>query len=252
MIMSKQDASTVSPKLHGVTNLYEWRRAWEEHVNSLAYLNDLVIQHYHRGLTDCENHKASVLDRYKSANAKKLKKLRREIERLLCTHLQETIELRDSANIIGYLENVPYHEKLARIMSLEDAEPHKLRAAEACSYRKRKINLAGNRLASREHDSVYESDWVVQVVAGSVDVTLFHINSVAEVFEKVEEENLRERYRQLALGGVLISRAQLVVENRVREICITTLKTPKKLGLRRTNHKRFKSRREPQVPIEIA
>lgn len=65
-IMSYESDPTVTPKLHGISNLYEWRQAWEEHINSLAKLIDPIIKHYHCGLTDCERHKASVFDRYKT------------------------------------------------------------------------------------------------------------------------------------------------------------------------------------------
>lgn len=115
-------------------------------------------------------------------NVNQFKKLRVLLEYFLCEELVKSIELHDPFDIIGKFETVPYVVRIKRLMLLQDEVPHKLKAAEAVSFRIRKIILADDYKATREHDCVYEPDWLVKVVAESVDVTAFNKFSVAKLF----------------------------------------------------------------------
>lgn len=240
----------MTPKLHGITNFYEWRCAWEQYIDSLAKLIDPIIKHYHLKLINFEKHKVSVFERYKEVDPKMLKRLGSDIDYLLQGELQKTIRLHNSQHIIGPMIVGSYLETIDKIMLLEELVPNELKAAEAYSFRKRKVILADSLSACREHDAVYEPDWVVEVVARSVDVTKFLPSSVAELFNKIESRNLRERYRQLAKDNVRISKGQRVIEETVREICLRTLNIPEKPGFKRNKNKRNEGRNNKRARYE--
>lgn len=185
-------------------------------------------------------------------NVKQFKKLKVDLEYFLCQELVKSIEPHDPFDIIGKFEMGPYVVRIERLMLLQDEVPHELKAAEAYSYRRRKIILADNYKATRKHDAVYEPDWLVRVVAESVDVTAFNTYSVAEVFKILEEQNFRQRYDKLAKKNFRISDEQFVIEDKVREFCMTSLRTPDKPGFQRNNNKRFKGNDHNKKELQVS
>ncbi|PVH18428.1 uncharacterized protein CXQ87_001355 [Candidozyma duobushaemuli] len=209
--------------LKGASNYQEWRVSWDNHIEALIrHLGEFIL-HYHNQFKDASS-EAVDYNRYRKASPKELSEACSLADYFLRGEINRSFDIVVYVDV-GKMEDFCYHEILSQDQLIEKKDPHILKAVEAYSYSKR-VNIIGTFESRQEHHSIYKPDWVVRVIGDSVDVTEYDIEKVAKVFEEVEEKNLRKTYEEAADAKRPISKWQMAIERRVREICFSVLGAP--------------------------
>lgn len=218
--LENSEPTSMTVKLRGSRNYHEWRVNWEDHVRNLNIYDGYFLRQYHEKFEDASGEPISY-ERFRASRPKKLQEVCFLADKFLIREIKSTVDKK----LINQVRASTYHGILERVRMIETLNPHRVKAGEAYSYLKR-INNIGTFESRQEHHSIYEPDWVVRVIGDSVDVTKYDLEAVAQVFERVEKDKLREAYEEAADKTRPISTIQMEFERRVREICYLKLGAP--------------------------
>ncbi|PSK41260.1 hypothetical protein C7M61_000937 [Candidozyma pseudohaemuli] len=230
-----------------VYNFKEWYRHWQLFIEHQSLNISPAIGHYHKRLVGHDFYKNSVKEMYWKSNKNELTRLCKVIDKYLRTQFYRMVDMKDYLlnGHIGTLSS--YVTLIKRCESIEQMFPNEIKAAEAISYRRNLVN-GTNQNAAIEHHRIYGDDWVVMIMARSVDVTMFDRETIARTFAEIEEKGWRRRYEVAKIHGMRVSGAQSTIEDQLRKFVMAKLRTPDWHGRSNPQNKRFKTRGNSSYP----